>query len=129
MLRCKITFHSLRRFVKTVTSNQVSQDYSEWSLGHAKSPYYTIKEPERREIYATKCMRYLTFLDYATLEAKGKSIEVNLQEKDRQIAGLKEKYDTDIALLNEGMLDMQKLLKNPEKLVEISRAVNAVSRS
>ncbi|MGA8081195.1 MAG: tyrosine-type recombinase/integrase [Candidatus Nitrosopolaris sp.] len=140
MLRRKITFHSLRRFVKTVTSNQVSQDYSEWSLGHAKSPYYTIKEPERREIYATKCMKYLTFLDYATLEAKGKSIEVNLQEKDRQIAGLKEKYDTDIALLkekydtdiallNEGMLDMQKLLKNPEKLVEISRAVNAVSRS
>ena len=35
---------------------------------------------------------------------------------------LKEKYDTDIALLKEVMLDMQQLLKNPEKLAEISRS-------
>ena len=121
------------RFVKTVISNQVSQDYSEWFIGHAKSPYYAVKEPERREIYATKCMKYLTFLDYTTLEARGKSIEANLREKDREIAGLKDKYDTDIALLkekhdtdiallNEAVLDMQQLLKNPEKLAEISRA-------
>jgi hypothetical protein len=132
------------RFVKTVISNQVSQDYSEWFIGHAKSPYYAVKEPERREIYATKCMKYLTFLVYTTLEARGKSIEANLREKDREIAGLKDKYDTDIALLkdkydtdiallkekhdtdiallNEAVLDMQQLLKNPEKLAEISRA-------
>ncbi|MFZ0510813.1 MAG: hypothetical protein WAM14_04335, partial [Candidatus Nitrosopolaris sp.] len=90
-------------------------------LGHNKSPYYTKKEPDRREIYATKCMKYLTFLDYTTLEATDKSIEANLREKDREIAGLKEKYDTDIALLKEAMLDMQQLLKNPEKLAEISR--------
>ena len=68
-------------------------------------------------------MKYLTFLDYTTLEATGKSIEANLREKDREIAGLKEKYDTDIALLKEAMLDMKQLLKNPEKLAEISRAV------
>ena len=64
--RRKITPHSLRRFVKTVISDQTNQDYSEWFLGHNKSPYYTKKEPERREIYATKCMKYLTFLDYTT---------------------------------------------------------------
>ncbi|MGC1932999.1 MAG: site-specific integrase [Candidatus Nitrosopolaris sp.] len=114
--RRKITLHSFRRFTKSVISDQVNQDYSEWFLGHNKSPYYTKKEPERREIYATKCMKYLTFLDYTTLEARGKSIEANLQEKDR------EKYDTDIALLKEAMLDMQQLLKNPEKLAEVSRA-------
>ena len=83
--RRKITLHSFRRFVKTVVSDQTNQDYSEWFLGHSKSPYYTKKEPERREIYATKCMKYLTFLDYTTLEARGKSIEVNLQEKDKVI--------------------------------------------
>jgi integrase len=121
--RRKITLHSLRRFVKTVVTDQTNQDYSEWFLGHSKSPYYTKKEPERREIYATKCMKYLTFLDYTTLEARGKSIEANLQEKDREIAGLKQKYDADIALLKEAMLDMQQLLKNPERLAEISRAV------
>jgi hypothetical protein len=67
-------------------------------------------------------MKYLTFLDYTTLEATGKSIEANLREKDREIAGLRQKYDTDIALLKEAMLDMQQILKNPDKLAEISRA-------
>src|SRR5215469_1041588 len=126
--RRKITLHSLRRFVKTVVTDQTNQDYSEWFLGHSKSPYYTKKEPERREIYATKCMKYLTFLDYTTLEARGKSIEANLQEKDREIAGLKQKYDADIALLKEAMLDLQQLLKNPEKLAEISRAAERICR-
>ena len=120
--RRKITLHSFRRFTKSVISDQVSQDFSEWFLGHYKTPYYTKKEPERREIYATKCMKYLTFLDYTMLETRGKSIEANLREKDREIAGLREKYDGDIALLKEAMLDMQQLLKNPEKLAEISRA-------
>jgi integrase len=108
--RRKITLHSFRRFVKTVISDQTNQDYSEWFLGHNKSPYYTKKEPERREIYATKCMKYLTFLDYTTLEATGKSIEAKLSEKDREIAGLKEKYDADIALLKDEMRFMRQLM-------------------
>ncbi|MGC2682820.1 MAG: site-specific integrase [Candidatus Nitrosopolaris sp.] len=87
--RREITLHSFRRFVKTVISNQVNQDYSEWFLGHAKSPYYTIKESGKREIYATKCMKYLTFLDYTTLEARGKSIDANLQEKEKEIEELR----------------------------------------
>ena len=87
--RRKITLHSFRRFVKTVISDQTNQDFSEWFLGHNKSPYYTKKETERREIYANKCMKYLTLLDYTTLEARGKSIEANLQEKDREIEELR----------------------------------------
>ena len=83
--RRKITLHSFRRFVKTLISDQTNQDYSEWFLGHSKSPYYTKKEPDRREIYATKCMKYLTFLDYSTLEATGKNIEVKLSEKEKEI--------------------------------------------
>jgi hypothetical protein len=61
MRRRKVTLHSFRRFCKSVISNQVNQDYSEWFLGHSKSPYYTIKESERKGIYATKCMKYLKF--------------------------------------------------------------------
>jgi integrase len=90
-IRRKITLHSFRRFVKTVISDQVGQDYSEWFLGHSKSPYYTKKEPERREIYATKCMKYLTFLDYTTLEATGKNIEVKLSEKEKEIQLLRQR--------------------------------------
>lgn len=85
MQRRKITLHSFRRFVKTVISDQVNQDYSEWFLGHSKSPYYTKKELARREIYSTKCMKYLTFLDYTTLEATGKNIDAQLSEKDDRI--------------------------------------------
>jgi integrase len=89
--RRKITLHSLRRFVKTVISDQVGQDYSEWFLGHSKSPYYTKKEPDRRQIYVTKCMKYLTFLDYSTLEATGKNIESILTEKEQEIQTLRQK--------------------------------------
>ena len=110
--RRKISLHSFRRFVKTVISNQVGQDYSEWFLGHSKSPYWTLKEVGRREIYATKCMKYLTFLDYTTLETTGKNIESKLEEKDKQIKSMKAKYDEDIALLKDAVIDMQTLLKN-----------------
>jgi integrase len=89
--RRKITLHSFRRFVKTVISDQTNQDYSEWFLGHSKSPYYTKKEPDRREIYMTKCMKYLTFLDYTTLEASGKNIEAKLSEKEREIQLLRQR--------------------------------------
>ena len=89
--RRKITLHSFRRFAKTVVSDEVNQDYSEWFLGHSKSPYYTKKEPDRRQIYATKCMKYLTFLNYSTLEATGKNIESKLSEKDNEIKLLRQK--------------------------------------
>jgi integrase len=117
-MRRKITLHSFRRFVKTVISDQVGQDYSEWFLGHSKSPYYTKKEPERREIYVTKCMRYLTFLDYTTLEATGKNIEANLSEKEKEIQLLRQRdsVNTDaIANLSDQvmklMVEVQQLKK------------------
>jgi len=89
MIRRRVTLHSLRRLVKTVISNQVSQDYSEWFLGHSKSSYWTMKEAQRRDIYATKCMKYLTFLDFSGLEATEKNIESKLEAKDREIAYLR----------------------------------------
>jgi integrase len=91
-LRRKITLRSFRRFVKTVISDATNQDYSEWFLGHKKSPYYVKKEHELREIYKSKCMRYLTFLNYdATIESSERTAEVKLlQEKQREIEQLRE---------------------------------------
>jgi hypothetical protein len=67
--RRKVTFHSFRRFVKTTITNQTRNDaYSEWFLGHTKSPYYTNKPDELRRIYKEDCMKYVTFLDYPTAE-------------------------------------------------------------
>jgi hypothetical protein len=102
-----------------VISDQTNTDYSEWFLGHNKSPYYTKKEPERREIYATKCMKYLTFLDYTTLEATGKNIESKLSEKEKEIQLLRQRdsVNTDaIANLSDQvmklMTEVQELKKN-----------------
>jgi integrase len=105
--RRKITLHSLRRHCKGIISNQVNQDYSEWFLGHSKSPYYTLKEAERSKIYATKVMKYLT-LDYTTLQVTGKNIEAKIQEKDIEIQLLKEKHTQDIENMKEQMLAIEK---------------------
>ncbi len=124
--RRKITLHSFRRFVKTVISDQTNQDYSEWFLGHNKSPYYTKKEAERREIYATKCMKYLTFLDYSLLEASGKSIDAELQVKDKQIQSLAsrvESKDQEMQQLKEQMVKMNDLVSELNHAVEIYKPV------
>ena len=57
--RHKVTIHSFRRFVDSTITDLAGKDYAEWYLGHSKSPYYTTKEPVRREIYASKCMKYI----------------------------------------------------------------------
>jgi integrase len=125
--RRKITLHSFRRFVKTVISDQVGQDYSEFYLGHSKSPYYTKKEIDRREIYATKCMKYLTFLDYSTLEARGKSIEAKLQEKDREMNAMKEKYESELQAIrdetNQKFNQLMLLIQKNPKLANIKPEV------
>jgi integrase len=120
-LRRKITLHSFRRHTKGVISNQVNRDYSEWFLGHAKSPYYTLKETDKREIYASKVMKYLTFLDYTTLEATGKSIETKLSEKEKEIQLLCQRDSTNtdaIANLSDQvmklMVEVQELKKQNE---------------
>jgi integrase len=88
--RRKITFHSLRRFVKTTIANQTrNSDYSEWFLGHKKSTYWVNKQPELKRIYKEDCMKYLTFLDYPTIEAVGTSYAAKLKEKDQEIGELK----------------------------------------
>jgi hypothetical protein len=38
-------------------------------------------------------MKYLSFLDYATLEARGKNIEAKLYEREREIQSMNGKYN------------------------------------
>ncbi len=126
-IRHKVTLHSFRRLVKTVISDQVNQDYSEWFLGHTKSSYWTKKEPAKREIYATKCMKYLTFLDYTTLEVTGKNIEAKLQEKDSEMQAIKTKYEQDMKAMREDMNQqfnhiMSMIQENP-KLAQVKPEV------
>ncbi len=91
MKRRKITFHSFRRHLKGVLSNQVNTDYSEWYLGHNKSPYYTLKQEQRRDIYLQKCMKWLTYLDFSLLQNTSKNIESKLEEKENEISYLRQR--------------------------------------
>jgi integrase len=116
--RRKITLHSFRRFVKTVASQNAGRDWSEWFLGHIKSPYWVLKEPDRREIYATKVMRYLTFLDYSGLESSQKSIEEKLAAREQEIFSLKHDNNvttTTVQTLSDQVLNLTKLVEDLQK--------------
>ena len=46
-------------------------------------------------------MKYLTFLDYTALEARGKSIEAKMSEKDREMQAMRQKYEQDLQAIRE----------------------------
>ena len=90
MNRRKFTFHSFRRNAYTTICDTTDQAYAEYFLGHSKSVYHTKSQASKREIYAVKIQKYLTFLNYTTLESSGKNIEAKLEEKDRELAYLRD---------------------------------------
>lgn len=96
-----ITLRSFRRFVKTTISNQAGSEYSEWILGHKNSPYYTVKNETRAEIYFTKCMKYLKFLDFSTLEATGINNEAKIKELEKENQILSQKHEQEMRELRE----------------------------
>jgi hypothetical protein len=121
--RKKITIHSLRRHAKTVISEQAGRDFSEFCLGHAKSPYWTMKEEKRREIYSTKVMKYLTFLDYSQLETTGKNIEAKLDEKEMEIQLLRQRdlrHETEMEQIRNQIDKMESIVSRIGKLENVS---------
>jgi prefoldin subunit 5 len=62
-------------------------------------------------------MKYLTFLDYPTLEAKGRTFEAQLKEKDREIEGLKRQ----IAQITIDVSEIQKMKQDMDDLKEAYR--------
>ena len=119
--RHKITLHSFRRHCKSVIATQTNSDYSEWFLGHLHSPYWTLKEAERRETYKNRCMSALTFLDYSHLEATGRSVEARLTEKEREIAYLRQKDSTkedSISNLSDQVMQMTIRMQQQEKMIQ-----------
>jgi hypothetical protein len=65
-------------------------------LGHSGSTYWNILESQRIELYK-KCMKFLTFLDYATVETVGADFESKLEEQEKrdqeEMKQVNEKYD------------------------------------
>src|SRR5215218_4675602 len=68
--RRKVTLKTFRDFVKSTISDLGYSDFSEWMIGHGGSTYYQKSEKERMDLFR-KLESYLTYLDVASLEAKG----------------------------------------------------------
>lgn len=103
-VRRKFTLHSFRRFTKTILSDNISQDYSEWFLGHAKSSYW-VRDLEHKAAEYIHVMKFLTFLDYSVIESTGKDIQNQLSDKDREIQTLKDQMaNLTTALYEAGIL-------------------------
>jgi integrase len=102
MKRGRVTFHSFRRFVKTtISDSEAGSDYSEWFLGHRKNAYYSSKQTVRAEIYATKIMKYLTFLDFSILKATGKNLDARINEIEKEKQIMSQKYEQEMQELRE----------------------------
>jgi integrase len=134
MARRKVTFHSFRRFAKTVIANQTSTDYNEWFLGHSKSPYFVQKEFDRRMLYATKCMPFLTFVNYSQLEENADKKQSDLESlmmkdanKDREIETLKQQVQVlrkeNDMLKNRDASSNDKLIMLSDQLVKVTNAL------
>jgi integrase len=111
--RREITLHSFRRTAFSIINEQTNSEYANWFLGHNHSVYWTHKEQERRELYLTKCMPFLTIYQ----ETRDNTIENALREKDMTIKLLTNRI-TDIELHQKEQSEILKHL-TPEKLQKI----------
>jgi integrase len=88
--RRRITFHSMRRFVKTTISDLGYQDFSEYFIGHIGSTYWTRKDFEKAEIFR-KIEPYLTFLNIRQLERQGADIQTKVEELEELNQSLRDR--------------------------------------
>jgi integrase len=76
------TFHSLRRWVKSVISDIISTDYSEWAIGHLGSSYYIKSDKEKYSLFK-RCEPFLTYLDQRGIEQKQTDLQSRLETMEQ----------------------------------------------
>ena len=128
--------HGIRKYYKTRAEQVMKPANVELTMGHDIGVSESYYKPTEREILADylKAVDILT-VDNDTLtlqkhvaeltlrsEEESYVIKGKLSEKEQTILAMREKYDSDIALLKDAISDMQQLLKNPHKLGEISHS-------
>jgi integrase len=89
----EITFHSFRRFVYTTIDSLGLNQFAEYYIGHSNSPYWSKPEEEKIQTFR-KIEMYLTFLDVASLEAKGADMRTKLEQNDEQVRAMREQVGT-----------------------------------
>jgi hypothetical protein len=126
--------HGFRKFFKTQTELVMKSLNVEVCIGHNIGVSKSYYKPATKEVLED----YLKAVDLLTVYNEGRLskqvqkltekdvenqyiIKAKLDEKDETIMSMKEKYDSDIALLKEAITDMQQLLRNPKQLQKITR--------
>jgi len=88
-IRRKITFHSMRRWVKSTITDQGYKEFSDSYIGHAGSTYYRKSNKEKIELFK-KIQPYLTLLDQSGLERKGVDLQNRLETMEHENKDLRE---------------------------------------
>lgn len=128
--------HGFRKYYKTRAEQVMKPINVEITMGHNIGVSASYYKPTETEVLADylKAVDVLTIIgDNAMLErqvfelkeeTKNNEylIDAKLKEKDEIINSMKERYDVDISLLKEAICDMQLLLKNPSRLIEICKS-------
>jgi integrase len=111
--RRKVTLKTFRDFVKSTISDLGYSDFSEWMIGHAGSTYYQKSEKERMDLFR-KLEPYLTYLDVASLEAKGADVESKTQQVMAENLSLKQQVDELYRVLYaQGIIKKEPSLSSP----------------
>jgi integrase len=109
----KVTLKTFRDFVKSTISDLGYSDFSEWMIGHAGSTYYQKSEKERMDLFH-KLQDYLTYLDLASLEAKGADVESKTQQVMAENLSLKQQVDELYRVLYaQGIIKKEPSLSSP----------------
>ena len=128
--------HGFRKYYKTHAEQVMKPINVEITMGHNIGVSASDYKPTDREVLEDylKALGVLTIIgDKAMLqrqvfelreETKNNEflIEAKLKEKDGIINAMKERYDLDICMLKEAISDMQLLLKNPTRLIEVYKS-------
>jgi hypothetical protein len=115
----------------STANDQTSSEFAHYLFGHSsKSPYFVKKEVDKRLLYATKIMPFVTFTDYSKLEqdatVKQTELEILMMKdarKDRDIEELKEKLQVknrELELLKQRDMSNSDRLSNLETILKDS---------
>ena len=116
--RRKITFHSIRRMVKSVISDLGLEQYSEIYIGHhSKSTYYRISLADRIKLFR-KVEPYISYLNYGALEKRSNDMQTRLETMERENQTLRQKDSLNadaIASLSDRMQELMSKVHDMEK--------------
>jgi integrase len=90
--RREVSLHSFRHFVYTTIDGLGQNQFAEYFIGHANSTYWRKPESEKVATFL-KIEPYLTFMDVASLEAKGADMETKTEQVMAENLSLKQQVD------------------------------------